>query len=122
MGTEVNLDFETRVKRLVVSLGLRHRNRVAEVRALGNGVDTTRRRAWFRFGIRWTRAVSPALCEEMGAAVQFPPSVQAYASDVDAIDIELVSLAQTHPDILSPPRGARADQMEGETPLQLTEE
>ncbi|WP_321935569.1 hypothetical protein [Paraburkholderia sp. J8-2] len=122
MGEEGDLDFETRVKRLVVGLGRKHRNLVTELRSMGNGVDTVRRRAWFRFGVNWTRTPSPALTDEMRASVQIPPSVQAYASDVDTIEIELVMLADSLQTTASPRRDAPENRMEPETLCQSAHE
>ncbi len=84
------MDFDLEVKKLIVSLGWRHRNRPVEVRSLGNSVDTIRRRATFRFAVRWAKVPSQALIEGMSAGTSpLPPTTQAYATDVDCIDIEL---------------------------------
>lgn len=84
------MSVELEVKNLVIRLGWRHKNKPLEVRALGNSVDTIRRRATFRYGVLWAKAPSPALIEDMRAGTSpLQPTTQAYASDVDRIEIEL---------------------------------
>lgn len=75
---------------MVVALGFRHRNKPVELRALGNAIDTMRRRATFRFAVRWAKAPSAALLDDMRVGMSPQrPTTQAYAGDVDFIDIRL---------------------------------
>ncbi|WP_218779336.1 hypothetical protein, partial [Paraburkholderia caledonica] len=57
------VSLESNVKEMVVALGFRHKNRPVELRALGNDIDTTRRRATFRFAVRWVQVPSAALLD-----------------------------------------------------------
>lgn len=75
---------------MVVALGFRHKNKPVELRALGNIIDTTRRRATFRFAVRWDKAPSRALIDDMREGMRpLRPTSQTYAGDVDFIDIQL---------------------------------
>jgi hypothetical protein len=81
---------ESIVKEMVVALGFRHKNKPVELRSLGNIIDTTRRRATFRFAVRWAKAPSCALINDMRHGTRpLRPTSQAYAGDVDFIDILL---------------------------------
>lgn len=85
---------ESIVKEMVVALGFRHKNKPVELRSLGNIIDTTRRRATFRFAVRWDKAPSRALIEDMREGVRpLRPTSQTYAGDVDFIDIQLELIA-----------------------------
>jgi len=96
-SAETGLNFEQTpvkpesiVKEMVVALGFRHKNKPVELRSLGNVIDTTRRRATFRFAVRWAKEPSCALIEDMRDGMRpLRPTSQAYASDVDFIDIRL---------------------------------
>ncbi|PNE59648.1 hypothetical protein A8H39_00420 [Paraburkholderia fungorum] len=80
---------------MVVALGFRHKNKPVELRALGNSIDTMRRRATFRFAVRWAKTPSAGLIDDMVESMSpLRPTTQAYASDVDFIDIRL-ELAST---------------------------
>ncbi|MGF6603297.1 hypothetical protein P3T23_008051 [Paraburkholderia sp. GAS448] len=84
------VSLESNVKEMVVALGFRHKNKPVELRALGNAIDTTRRRATFRFAVRWAKAPSATLIDDMRVGMSpLRPTTQAYASDVDFIDIRL---------------------------------
>lgn len=83
------MEFESKLKHLLLILGFRYRNEVADVVRLGNGVDTTRRTAWFSYAITWKRTPKQALLDEMASVGPFAPTTQAYASDVDRIEIRL---------------------------------
>lgn len=88
--SETLVSLESSVKEMVVALGFRHKNKPIELKALGNAIDTTRRRATFRFAVRWAKAPSAALIDDMQAGTSpLRPTTQAYASDVDFIDIQL---------------------------------
>ncbi|UIF89423.1 hypothetical protein [Cupriavidus sp. UYPR2.512] len=84
---------ESVVKEMVVALGFRHKNRPLELRCLGNIIDTTRRRATFRFAVRWAKAPSSELIADMRNGLRpLHPTSQAYAGDVDLIDIQLEAI------------------------------
>ena len=94
------VSLESNVKEMVVALGFRHKNKPVELRALGNAIDTTCRRATFRFAVRWAKAPTAALINDMRSGVNpLRPTTQAYAGDVDFIDIrlELAPNPLTHP-------------------------
>lgn len=81
---------ESIVKEMVVALGFRHKNKPVELRLLGNNIDTTCRRATFRFAVRWAKTPSCALVDDMRDGMRpLRPTSQAYAGDVDFIDIRL---------------------------------
>ena len=91
------MSLESNVKEMVVALGFRHKNKPVELRDLGNSIDTTRRRATVRFAIRWAKNPTPALIDEMRLAVRrLPPTTQAYASDVEYIDVQLELVNEAH--------------------------
>lgn len=84
------MSLESNVKEMVVVLGFRHKNKPVELRALGNSIDTTRRRATFRFAVRWAKSPSASLVDDMLFSMSpLRPTTQAYAGDVDFIDIRL---------------------------------
>lgn len=75
---------------MVVALGFRHKNKPVELRSLGNSIDTTRRRATFRFAVRWAKTPTSALIDDMREGLRpLLPTSQTYAGDVDLIDIRL---------------------------------
>lgn len=92
------MSLESNVKEMVVALGFRHKNKPVELRALGNSVDTTRRRATFRFAVRWAKPPSASLIDDMRSGMNpLRPTTQAYAGDVDFIDIRLELAQGLHP-------------------------
>ena len=83
--------FETEVKEVLLKTGFRHKNRVLEIRDCGNGVDSLSRRAWFRFDVKWLRPPSTDLLAELAGLPPIRPSIQAYAGDIDRIDLMVSS-------------------------------
>ncbi len=91
------MSLESNVKEMVVALGFRHKNKPVELRDLGNSIDTTRRRATVRYAVRWAKTPTPGLVDEMRLAVRrLPPTTQAYASDVEYIDVQLELANEAH--------------------------
>ena len=87
---ETIVSLESNVKEMLIALGFRHKNKPVELRALGNTIDTRSRRATFRFAVRWAKTPSAALTDDMRTGMTaIRPTTQAYASDVDFIDIHL---------------------------------
>lgn len=61
------------------------------MRRLGNGIDTMARAAWFRYEVTWRRQPSEALLDALDGLGPFPPGSQAYANDIDRVEIRLDS-------------------------------
>jgi hypothetical protein len=78
-------EFETRVKRTLFATGLRHKNLIVRMRATGNGVDTTRRAAWFGYEVYWKNPPSRGLLDDLQSLAPIPPHRELYASDIDRI-------------------------------------
>jgi hypothetical protein len=96
MKRNMTEDFETRVKRTLVSTGLRHRNRIVRIRATGNGVDTTRRAAWFGYEVHWNKPPSRALLDDLQSLAPIPPHSELYASDIDRILLVIQSQQESN--------------------------
>lgn len=85
--------FETEVKETLLKVGHRHKNRILALRNCGNGIDSRQRRAWFRFDVLWARTPSSGLLADLAGLAPIRPTSQAYASDVDRIDLMVSSTA-----------------------------
>jgi len=79
------MDFDSKLKHVLVTLGFKHRNSVLSLRLLGNGVDTTKRTAWFRYEVTWKRSPSAQLLDDLRGVAPVQPTTQAYARDIDRI-------------------------------------
>ncbi|MFP3637487.1 hypothetical protein [Paraburkholderia sp. SIMBA_054] len=90
------MDFETKVKETLIHAGFRHKNAIVSVRSTGNGVDTTRRAAWFAYEVTWKKPPSPALLHHLKNLTPLMPDIQAYASDVDRINLVVASAGATN--------------------------
>jgi len=89
-------NFETRVKRTLVSAGLRHKNKIVRLRSTGNGVDTTRRAAWFGYEVHWNKPPSRALLDDLQSLPPIPPHSELYASDIDRILLVIQSQQESN--------------------------
>lgn len=86
-------EFQTKVKETLVNAGLRHsKNHVVGIRHTGNGIDTTRRSAWYRYEVEWKKPPTPALLACLAHLPPMRPGMQAYASDIDRIDLLIESV------------------------------
>lgn len=81
------MEFDTKVKQALVTAGWRHKNKVESIKGGSNGVDTRRRAAWFHFDVVWCRPPSRDLLEYLGMLPPIVPTTQAYASDIDRIEL-----------------------------------